>query len=586
MQTNYFIGKILHVLVISVFIFIVGCAEKEIKPISVTSVTLNSTSMELTEGESQSLTAVISPSNAENQKVLWMSSNSSIATVNDGVVTAVKQGKAIITAKSDDGGKTATCEVTVNAKVYHVESVTLSHASAELTEGDELTLTATVNPSNASNKSVIWTSSDESVARVINGKVLALKSGTATITVKTVDGGKTAICDVAVNAKVYPVESVSLDKTSVVLNEGDELTLTATVNPSNASNKSVTWTSSNESVAKVIDGKVTALKDGLATITVKTVDGNKTSSCEVVVGIPVSKVTLNYTSLTLPVEFEHTLTAKISPLDASFQTVNWSTDSPNVVNVDQTGNITTISYGKANITAEAGGVIAVCIVEVVAQAVAVKDYVDEYGVNHGKGIGIGRIVWAPVNCGYHETDYKDGKLYQWGRKYGQGHSYDKLEPDFVEGPISVNNGHKEEYANTFFMLTEGNDWAMPKNDSLWNSGTEENPIKTGYDPCPDGWRVPTSSELYELAKNHESKGIIDYFSGIYTYVEGVPSVKLPNNPYRWSSGEQYNMGRYDCFYWSSSVKGTSSYSLSCGVSVYTDKGTTRVTGGSVRCVQE
>ena len=198
MQTNYFIGKILHVLVISVFIFIVGCAEKEIKPISVTSVTLNSTSMELTEGESQSLTAVISPSNAENQKVLWMSSNSSIATVNDGVVTAVKQGKATITAKSDDGGKTATCQVTVKAKTYPVTSVTLNKTLVELTEGESLTLSATVNPSNATNKSVIWSSSNESVVKVVDGKVTALKAGTAVITVKTVDGNKTATCQITV----------------------------------------------------------------------------------------------------------------------------------------------------------------------------------------------------------------------------------------------------------------------------------------------------------------------------------------------------------------------------------------------------
>ena len=95
----------------------ISCEEPLPESVPVTAVTLNSASMELLEGESQTLTAVVSPSNADNQKVIWMSSNSSVASVAEGKVTALKPGKATITVKTDDGGKTATCEVTVNAKV-------------------------------------------------------------------------------------------------------------------------------------------------------------------------------------------------------------------------------------------------------------------------------------------------------------------------------------------------------------------------------------------------------------------------------------------------------------------------------------
>ena len=144
-------------------------------------------------------------------------------------------------------------------------------------------LTATVNPENASNKNVTWSSSDPSVVSVVNGYIVALKTGRATITVKTEDGGKTATCEVTVNTKTVPVTSVSLDKTSVELIEGDVITLTATINPSNASNKNVTWSSSNPSVATVSNGKVTALKVGNATITVKTEDGDRIATCEVTV---------------------------------------------------------------------------------------------------------------------------------------------------------------------------------------------------------------------------------------------------------------------------------------------------------------
>ena len=164
-----------------------------------------------------------------------------------------------------------------------VEGVSLNVTSIELAEGDQTTLTATVNPSNATNKNVSWTSSDNAVATVANGKVTAVKAGTATITVKTEDGNKTATCTVTVTAKTYPVESVTLDNTSVELTEGAETTLTATVNPSNATNKNVTWTSSDSNVATVANGKVTAVKAGTATITVKTEDGNKTATCTVTV---------------------------------------------------------------------------------------------------------------------------------------------------------------------------------------------------------------------------------------------------------------------------------------------------------------
>jgi uncharacterized protein YjdB len=145
-----------------------------------------------------------------------------------------------------------------------------------------------VTPSNASNKNVYWTSSDQSVATVNNtGKVAAIAAGTATITVTTKDGGKTATCKVTVKEKVYPVTEVTLDKTSVELTEGDVTVLTATVNPSNASNKNVYWTSNDQSVATVDNtGKVAAIAAGTATITVTTEDGSKTATCLVTVKKP------------------------------------------------------------------------------------------------------------------------------------------------------------------------------------------------------------------------------------------------------------------------------------------------------------
>ena len=172
----------------------------------------------------------------------------------------------------------------MNAKLYPVTGVTLDKTSHEMTEGDEFTLTATVNPSNATNKNVTWASSNTSVATVSGGRVTALKAGTATISVTTEDGGKTATCEVTVNAKIYPVTGVSLNKTTAEIIVGNKLQLKATVNPSNATNKTVTWMSNNTSVVTVnSSGEVSSLMPGLANVVVTTEDGKYTAICKITV---------------------------------------------------------------------------------------------------------------------------------------------------------------------------------------------------------------------------------------------------------------------------------------------------------------
>jgi uncharacterized protein YjdB len=270
--------RIAQILLLLLF---VSCGEFGSVPVAVTSVSLNATFMEIKEGEIFELIATISPSNADNKTVIWTSSNASIAVVENGIITAYKAGTAIITATSDDGGKTAKCEVNVIKKTHPVISVELNKYAVELTEGEEVTLIATVNPDNATNKAVTWSSSDPAVASVDNGKVKALKSGTTTVIVKTVDGEKTATCDITVNAITScSVASISLDRTSAELTEGEEMRLIATVNPDNATNKNVTWSSTNPSVASVSYGNVKALREGNTTIMVWTQDGGKIATCE------------------------------------------------------------------------------------------------------------------------------------------------------------------------------------------------------------------------------------------------------------------------------------------------------------------
>lgn len=171
----------------------------------VTGVTLNKTSATITVGDTVSLTATVSPGSAANKAVTWASSNTSVATVSNGVVTAKSAGTAKITVTTKDGNKTATCTVTVKPAVINVTGITLNKTTSTMEIGKTLTLTATVSPSNASNKNVTWKSDNTAVATVVNGVVTAKSVGTANITVTTEDGKKTAVCAVT----VYKNDAVS-----------------------------------------------------------------------------------------------------------------------------------------------------------------------------------------------------------------------------------------------------------------------------------------------------------------------------------------------------------------------------------------
>ncbi|MCQ2170578.1 MAG: Ig-like domain-containing protein [Bacteroidales bacterium] len=272
--------RVFYALMFLLVMSLAGC-QKEPETIKVSAVVLNSTSLSLIEGETATLSATVTPSNAENKTVHWSTSNSDVATVNNGTVTAERSGVATITAISDDGGKTAECVVTVKEKVYPVESVTLDKTEVELTEGDELTLTATVKPDNATNKGVEWSSSDEKVATVKDGKVTAVKAGSAKITVKTIDGGKTASCSIDVSEKVIHVSELTISKDFLLLKTGNSHQLSVDITPQDATNKKVSWDSSNPKIASVSEGNIEILDVGYTVISVTSEDGNITASCEV-----------------------------------------------------------------------------------------------------------------------------------------------------------------------------------------------------------------------------------------------------------------------------------------------------------------
>lgn len=248
-----------------------------------------------------------------------------------------------------------------------VTGVTLNKTALTLTEGASEKLTATVQPTNATNTKVTWSSDKTDIATVdANGLVTAKAAGTANITVTTEDGSKTATCAVTVNPKTVAVTEVKLDKTELELEEGGIATLTAKVTPEDATDKTVTWTSSNNEVATVENGVVTAVKASETPVTITATAGEKTAECTVTVKaatVPVTKVTIKVgdnasDTATMTAGDNLQLTAEVEPTEATNKAVTWSiTSNPNeaitLSSNDNTATITAVKAGTATITATA-----------------------------------------------------------------------------------------------------------------------------------------------------------------------------------------------------------------------------------------
>ena len=222
------------------------------------------------------------PENAYNKNVSFESADAGIAAVNaNGVVTGVSAGETTITVTTEDGGFTGAC--TINVYNQAVTGVTIEPSEAELNVGSSTKLTATVLPENASNKNVIYSVDDESILSVDqDGNVTGLSLGTATVTVTTEDGGFTASAEI--NVIPVRVTGVSISPKSASIALGCTVQLTASITPSNAANKNLSWSVSDETIISVDgQGTVTGLSGGTATVTVTTEDGGFSASAEITV---------------------------------------------------------------------------------------------------------------------------------------------------------------------------------------------------------------------------------------------------------------------------------------------------------------
>ena len=306
-------------------------------------------------GDTETLTASVVPSDADNAAIVWSSANEKVAVVDDkGNITAVGNGTVRITAATKDYSVKAYCFVTVETEVP-AEAISISEKSLYLTGGSK-TLTATVIPEGATNSDLEWSSSDTAVATVNqNGVVTAVADGTATITVRTTDNTVSAACAVTVRLVKVPVSGIEISAEEMELAWADKTAfLTAKIYPENADVKTIVWESSDPDVATVdANGAITATGGGTTVITAKTLDGEYTASCRVTVIRLIDALTLDHGALTLKVGESTNLKVTIVPEKVTNDEVLWTSSNTNIVTVSDTGRVTAIAEGEAYVRCRA-----------------------------------------------------------------------------------------------------------------------------------------------------------------------------------------------------------------------------------------
>ena len=252
--------------------------------VAVTSVTISPWQYTLKVGQTQQLSYTVYPSNASNKSVYWTTDNSSIATVSSyGVVTAVAPGSTRIYVHTYDGNKTDWASITVQGDI-NVTSVSVTPYYNTVQIGQTKQLYASVSPTNATNKSVYWVSNDPSIASVNynTGLVTAKKAGTTYVYAHSVDGDKTDYA--LINVPTVSVSYIDIESDNVTMDVGEMRTLAVSVYPSNASNKTVYWSSADSNIAAAsTTGLITAKKEGTVRITARSADGNHTDYVNVTV---------------------------------------------------------------------------------------------------------------------------------------------------------------------------------------------------------------------------------------------------------------------------------------------------------------
>ena len=341
------------------------------KEVKVQQITLTPSTSSVVVGESLQITAKVLPENATNTTLKWKITPENVLkpTAVPGQFTAQQVGEALVRAEAADGsGITAECKVVVKPRL--VQSISLNATQKNLVVGDSFTLTATLSPENATNRSVIWKLvSGDAISLSNTGVIQAKKVGEALVRAEAEDGsGITAECKVVVKPRL--VQAISLNATQKNLVIGDSFTLTATLSPENATNHNVIWKLvSGDAISLSNTGVIQAKKVGEALVRAEAADGSGiTAECKVVVKPRlVQTISLNSTKKDLLVGESFALTATAMPENATNRNVIWKLVSGDAISLSNTGVIQAKKVGVALVRAEAAdgsGITAECKVVV------------------------------------------------------------------------------------------------------------------------------------------------------------------------------------------------------------------------------
>ena len=336
-------------------------------PVAVTGISLDKTMVGLEIGESATVQAVITPSNATNKAVEWSVADTAVATVANGVVTGVAVGETTLTATTIDGGFTATIPVKVVTEKVPVTGIVWQDTSSNVKEGKFAFFVAEISPANATDLSTTWMSDNPEVASIgeiitadnfVLAKITGVAPGKATISVTTNDGGFKRYCPITIDP-IVKVTEINLWPTSAIIEIGQTEQLTAAVLPSDADNKEVEWSSSDTSVATVdANGLVTGVAKGEATITATAKDGSgvKGEATITVVGKKPTSITFDGTApyefyywQGKVIDFKNDLKMKVEPADADFSRIEWGI-SINSARADVSGKEVKYEVKDDNIT--------------------------------------------------------------------------------------------------------------------------------------------------------------------------------------------------------------------------------------------
>jgi len=355
-----------------------------------------------------------------------------------------------------------------------VTSVTLSQKTAELLIGENIQLSVSITPHNSSYNEIFWATTKPSVVSVTNeGMITAISEGTAIITATV--GDKSSSCTVSVSTATIPVSSITLNKTSLELIVGEKETLLATILPENATNRTVTWSSSDEEIASVNQyGLVTAKKGGTVSI-IGNVD-NKSATCVLRCIVPSESIILDFSNAILAIGQEIQISATVLPENATDKNVTWSSADPNIATVDQLGKVKAVSLGSTIVSAINGNKKAECSISIVEDDMLSPEMVD---------LGLS-VKWASINLGASQVG-EEGYYYAWGEIHTKNY--------FDWGSYSFSGDTYKDFTKYCNKSSYGKNGYVDKLTTLERVDDAASVLYGGK------WRMPTSSEWRELLEN-------------------------------------------------------------------------------------